>query len=373
MRLSDKNQRAMAWFVKEQYQVPGQEILSSLTEESVTKVQKESSVADFLREIKSRRDEILSQVTRIKDAIWENQGEQERCQKIIDDCEARKTTFSEIPDSVALKNEINREFEKRGIQSEARFACEYVLGLQNEDWRDSIEGYLGRRRYTILVEPEYYDIADDVLNASKYKYAHLFNTKLLMKKQVLPEEDSVVQFIEVRNPVAKQYFNYQLGRFHAVAMDQVRNHENAMSKEGRVSVAMDSYFLNFHNIRFYCLGQESIEINRIKAVKCLEHLRQSYGEYKGRLMEETGKQSYLDTEMEFLPNTIMMPTGNIKRLSLTAPEKKQNKRHWRKRRSIIRNIWNFPRESESCKRSCRLLKLSEVRCMRINLRCRPCI
>ena len=289
----------MAWFVKEQYQVPGQEILSSLTEESVTKVQKESSVADFLREIKSRRDEILSQVTRIKDAIWENQGEQERCQKIIDDCEARKTTFSEIPDSVALKNEINREFEKRGIQSEARFACEYVLGLQNEDWRDSIEGYLGRRRYTILVEPEYYDIADDVLNASKYKYAHLFNTKLLMKKQVLPEEDSVVQFIEVRNPVAKQYFNYQLGRFHAVAMDQVRNHENAMSKEGRVSVAMDSYFLNFHNIRFYCLGQESIEINRIKAVKCLEHLRQSYGEYKGRLMEETGKQSYLDTEMEF--------------------------------------------------------------------------
>lgn len=65
----------MAWFVKEQYQVPGQEILSSLTEESVTKVQKESSVADFLREIKSRRDEILSQVTRIKDAIRENQGE----------------------------------------------------------------------------------------------------------------------------------------------------------------------------------------------------------------------------------------------------------------------------------------------------------
>ena len=145
-------------------------------------------------------------MTRIKDAIRENQGEQERCQKIIDDCEARKTTFSEIPDSVALKNEINREFEKRGIQSEARFACEYVLGLQNEDWRDSIEGYLGRRRYTILVEPEYYDIADDVLNASKYKYAHLFNTKLLMKKQVLPEEDSVVQFIEVRNPVASGTF-----------------------------------------------------------------------------------------------------------------------------------------------------------------------
>lgn len=102
-----------------------------------------------------------------------------------------------------MKNEINREFEKRGIQSEARFACEYVLGLMDETWRDVIEGYLGGRRYTILVEPEYYDIADDVLNASKYKYAHLFNTKLLMRKDIKPVEDSVVQFIDAKNQVAK--------------------------------------------------------------------------------------------------------------------------------------------------------------------------
>ena len=87
----------------------------------------------------------------------------------------------------------------------------------------------------------------------------MFNTKLLMKKEVIPEEDSVVRFIEVKNPVAKQYFDYQLGRFHATTKDKVRNYENAMSKEGRVSVAMDSYFLRFDKIRFYCLGQETIE------------------------------------------------------------------------------------------------------------------
>ena len=289
----------LAWFGEEQYLVREQRILCSLTEDNIARVQKESCISAFFGEIKHYREEILSKITRIKDALQDNQKEQDECQQIIKDCEARKTTFTEIPDYVALKNEINHEFEKRGIQSEARFACEYVLGVRDEAWRDSIEGYLGRRRYTILVEPEYYDIADDVLNVSRNKYAHLFNTKLLMKKQITSEDDSVVRFIEVKNPVAKKYFEYQLGRFHAADKAKVRNYENAMSKEGRVSVAMDSYFLRFDKIRFYCLGQESIELNRIKAVKRLEKLKQICSDYHEQLSEQKVKESYLDIQMQF--------------------------------------------------------------------------
>ena len=289
----------VAWFVDEQCKVRQQSMLSSLTLSSIARVEKESAVDAFLAEIKRHRDEILGKITRIDDFIKDNNDEQARCQQIIDDCDAKKATFSEIPEYVALKNEINRAFEKRGIQSEARFACEYVLGLMDETWRDVIEGYLGGRRYTILVEPEYYDIADDVLNASKYKYAHLFNTKLLMRKDIKPVEDSVVQFIDVKNQVAKKYFDYQLGRFHATTVDKVRNYENAMSKEGRVSVAMDSYFIRFDRIKFYCLGQETIEINRIRAVRKLTGLKKAYIELQEQHIAEKSKISYLDTEIKF--------------------------------------------------------------------------
>ena len=289
----------ISWFIGEQHKVSGQNVLSSLTLDSVVKVEKESAVSAFLSEIIKYRDEILSKITRIGDALKDNDDEQAKCQQIIADCDAKKTTFSEIPEYVALKNEINREFEKRGIQSEARFACEYVLGLKDEAWRDVIEGYLGGRRYTILVEPEYYDIADDVLNVSKHRYAHLFNTKLLMRKEINPVQDSVVQFIDVKNQVAKLYFAYQLGRFHATTIDRVRNYENAMSQEGRVSVAMDSYFIRFDKIKFYCLGQETIELNRIKAVKKLEGLKRACIELQEQLNVEKSKMSYLDTEKEF--------------------------------------------------------------------------
>lgn len=302
----------VAWFVEEQSKVTQQSILSSLTLANVARVEKESAVEAFLAEIKKYRDEILGKITRIGDYIKDNNDEQARCQQIIDDCDAKKTTFSEIPEYVALKNEINREFEKRGIQSEARFACEYVLGLMDETWRDVIEGYLGGRRYTILVEPEYYDIADDVLNASKYKYAHLFNTKLLMRKDIKPVEDSVVQFIDAKNQVAKKYFDYQLGRFHATTVDKVRNYENAMSKEGRVSVAMDSYFIRFDRIKFYCLGQETIELNRIRAVKKLEGLKEAYIELQKQLTAEKSKMSYLDIEVKFLVFITMMLAKNMR-------------------------------------------------------------
>lgn len=295
----EKINQMIAWFDKLQHKVPDKDILTSLTLNTISRVQKECSVKYFLAEIQNYRDELIGNKARISDLLKENLKEQTKYQQIIEDCDAKKTNFSEIPEYVALKNEINREFNNRGIKSEARFACEYVLGLKDEEWRDTIEGYLGRRRYTILVEPEYYDIADDILNSSKNKYAHLFNTKLLMQKDITPEKDSVVQFIEVKNPVAKQYFNYQLGRFHATTKDKVKNYENALSKEGRVTVAMDSYFLRFDRIKFYCLGQETIELNRIKAVKNLEQLKQAYQENQEILRMEEKNIDFLTDRMQF--------------------------------------------------------------------------
>ncbi len=181
-RFQTRVSELLAWFYNEKVDVAEKNILSSLLLDNFTAVQKKNSVNKLFQEVKNYRDKIISGLTRINDFINENYKQQVKWQRIIDECNVKKTTFSEVPDYVALKNEINKEFEKRGIKQEACFACEYVIGLTDEAWRDVIESYLGMRRYTILVGPGYYDIADYVLNNSKNKYAHLFNTKLLMKK-----------------------------------------------------------------------------------------------------------------------------------------------------------------------------------------------
>ena len=296
--LQNRINELIVWVEKENYNVPDKNVLGSLLKDTFSSAEKEKSVDELIKRLKDIKDTIHSTITRIKDQIEKNNIVQNDCQIVIDNCKSKITTFSEIPDYVALKNKINKEFKNRGIQSEARFACEYVLELTNESWRDVIEGYLGRRRYTILVEPEYYDMADDILNSTRNTDAHLFNTKLLMKKEISVADDSVVNFLLIKNPVAKKYFDYQLGRFSAVSIDNIRDYENAMSKEGRVSVAMDGFFIKPENVRFYYLGQETVELNKQKAEKKLKDLKEQNQEKKEELSNQESNHSYLDTEID---------------------------------------------------------------------------
>ncbi len=273
----------MNQFIEEKEPVDGQKILSSLCGYEYTAAEKAEAIARFKQKIGERYDRLVMRAADIKRELVDLNRSLDVQHRIIEECKKHRSTFAQIPEYVGLRDEINREFEKRNIPSKARFACEYVIALKDEAWRDAIEAFLGPRRYTILVEPQYYDIADDVLNRSDHCYAHLFNTKLLMKKKVHVEADSAVFQLEIKHTIAKRYFEYQLGRMHAVELNNVKEYENAISREGRVSVAMDSYFLRFDRIRVYYLGQKTFELNRLRAEK--EILRLSEDK-KAKLKEE---------------------------------------------------------------------------------------
>lgn len=275
-------------FFKEKETVEDRDVLASLCWHGYTAAKKEAAAARLKQKVSERYDGVVMRAADADRKLEEITRGLEAQHRIIEDCRKHRNTFAQIPEYVGLREEINREFEKRNIRTKAQFACEYVIGLKDEAWRDAIEAFLGPRRYTILVEPQYYDIADGVLNRSEHRYAHLFNTKLLMKKKVHVEEDSAVFQLEIKNPVAKQYFDYQLGRMHAVELSAVKEYENAISREGRVSVAMDSYFLRFDRLRSYYLGQKTFELNWFRAEKEILRLNE---DKKGVLAEKKELES----------------------------------------------------------------------------------
>lgn len=286
-------------FSREGRSVEKKEVLSSLCRSDYAAFEKESAVSSLKQAVNDCYDRLLGQLALIGQEIEKMEQMLNEQMKVLEEAKKHRNTYAKIPDYVGLKEEINREFAKRKIRSEAKFACEYVIGITDETWRDAIEAFLGPRRYTILVEPKYYGIADDVLNRSQHRYAHLFNTELLMEKDVEVKEDSAVHFLEIKNPVAKKYFNYQLGRMHAVKINEVRKFENAISVEGRVSVAMDSYFLRFDKIQSYYLGQETFELNRKRAEKEIARLQE---ERKETLSVKTGlvdRKNQLNKDKEF--------------------------------------------------------------------------
>ena len=107
--------------------------------------------------------------------------------------------YSNIQEQVELIKEINREFKKHGISEEAHMAYEYVVALKDENWRNAIETFLGVHRYAIIVSKDAFDIANAVLDRSRYRYVELVNTKRLMSKKLECKEDSVFLYLDIQN------------------------------------------------------------------------------------------------------------------------------------------------------------------------------
>ena len=280
-------------------------VLASLCETTVSALIKEQAVEKLRRMTEQAQEALVKRVGRMEAELEQVENQLRRQLEIAEEYRRRRGAYDQIPEYVGLRDEINREFARRGIREQARFACEYVIGLKEEAWRDALESFLGPRRYTILVEPQYYDVADEVLNHSSYRYAHLFNTKLLMRKKVEVEEDSAVRLLDIRNPVAQRYFDWQLGRMHAVALEQVREYENAIAQEGRVSVAMDSYFLRFDRLRAYYLGQETFELNRRRAEREAARLQESKKELLAQRAQTEARKGELSAAVIFLRQTYL--------------------------------------------------------------------
>lgn len=309
-------------FFQEAEQIADKNILASLCGYEYTAAQKASAVAGMKQRIDLAYDKKVKQIVRVESEIEELERGLDAQNRILEECKRHQNTYGQIPEYVGLKEQINRELERRKLSARAQFACEYVIGLEDEEWRDAIEAFLGPRRYTILVDPEYYEIADDVLNQSEYRYAHLFNTKLLMRRKVSVEEDSVVSMLQIKNPVAKRYFEFQLGRMHAVSLEQVRMYENAISKEGRVALAMDGYFLRFDRIRSYYLGQKTFELNRIRAQKEISRLQEEKKQKLAAKQELEAQKSILAQNKEFFREYDYDAHATYQRVSGEARESK---------------------------------------------------
>lgn len=241
--------------------------LSNLSDPDIPSSIKNTEISEF----RNRMDQLLEKLNReayeLERSLEEVQMQKTNIAEIIQGCDRNLPDYSRVSNQLGLIREINHKFKELNINSEAKFSSSFVIELKNEEWRNSIETFLGIHRYSILVEPEYFDIANKVLDNSQYKYVELVNTQQLCRKEFDIVDDSLLHQLEIRNETAKKYFAYWLGRIHAVEMDDVSNYENAISKEGKISRNMAVTFLNFKNLGSYCLGEDAIKLNKDRAIR----------------------------------------------------------------------------------------------------------
>lgn len=294
LEVFQKNMQEIVNMLQEsKLQLPDFSMVGKLTSKEIELAEKKQFVGLLKEQIRASRDNMIADKTMLDRELSEIQ---EKCTEqvaIIENCNKNKPDYTYVREQMELIHEINREFQKRGIEDEARMAFEYVVELKDEGWRDAIEAFLGIHRYAIIVSPEAFAAANAVMDASRHRYVELVNTRRLVTKQISCEEDSVFHFLHIQNEAAANYFKFWLGRIHAVEKEDVPKFDNAMSREGKLSRNMAVTYVNTKKLKSYCLGGKAIELNRLSAEKKLRQL-------ENQEREVLCRQEKMQQQSEFL-------------------------------------------------------------------------
>lgn len=275
------------------------DVVDRLTSKDCEIAEKQRFIDLLKEEVRNCRDRLIEDGTLLKKELEGIQGECIEQSNIIENCNKNKADFSHVQEQIELIREINNVFKKQGINEEAHMACEYVVALKDENWRNAIEAFLGIHRYAIIVPSETFDVANAVLDRSKHRHVELVNTKRLMSREMKCEEDSVFNYLHIQNETAANYFKFWLGKIHAVALEDVPKFDNAMSVEGKLSRNMAVTYINTKKIKSYCLGSQAIELNRRAAEKKLCELENIEKEILLQQKELQSKSDYLGNSLDY--------------------------------------------------------------------------
>ena len=198
-----------------------QELISCVREYR-TQLQKLDSEANVAA-LKSLTDDVIhckqkyfaglqGELAKLQIQLKQNHAEREKLNKKISKLKRKKLTY---PSGVELLTEtIQEEFASLGREIQPGVLCE-MLEIQDEEWRNAIEGYLNTQRFYVLVEPENFDIAlgiyDRLRKEKKVYGVGLINTRDLENYDTAPA-GTLASVVTSQNQYARQYSNMILGK-----------------------------------------------------------------------------------------------------------------------------------------------------------------
>jgi hypothetical protein len=141
------------------------------------------------------------------------------------------------PDSAELlRNSINEELQKRGMEPDAKILCE-LLYMEDTDWQECAEAVLGFRRFDIIVPPAHYYPAKMVFSSlgDQVGDVSLVNTAGLERDSVrwkAPAQNMLAYKIGSENHYARQYANYLLHNIVCCeSEDDLEKHSRSVTRD----------------------------------------------------------------------------------------------------------------------------------------------
>ena len=152
----------------------------------------------FLGTLQAKMNELIDQINQISSAV---RGLQQN-----------KLNYN--PHLVALRNEIAEGLKRIYNYDINVHIFAELCEITDPEWADTVEIFLGNRRFNLIVEPRYYDQALQIYARIKDRF-HLYGIGLINTKQIAKftkyEKNSLASIIDSENSDARAYINYSCG------------------------------------------------------------------------------------------------------------------------------------------------------------------
>lgn len=179
-----------------------------------------------------RYGRLQREIAELRIRVEEKKKERGGLDQKIKSLERKKLSYPEAVER--LLHAVREEFAELGIDENPRVLCE-LLEIEDESWRDAVEGYMNTQRFYILVEPESFDIAlgiyDRLRREHKAYGAGLINTRKMEAYDVAPE-GTLANVVTSQNIYAKRFINMILGKVRMCERyDELKQYPTSVTRQ----------------------------------------------------------------------------------------------------------------------------------------------
>lgn len=268
---------------------------------------------------------VQGELAQLKIQLDQNRTEMEKCGKKLGKLKRKKLTY---PVGVELLVEtLQEDFAQIGREVQPGILCE-MLEIQDEEWRDAVEGYLNTQRFYVLVKPEDFDLAlgtyDRLRREKKVYSVGLINTKDLEKYDTAPE-GTLASVVTSRNPYARQYSNMILGKVQLCERyEDLKKYPNSITKgcmryQNRVASAIKP---EVYKVPF--IGKNAFKVQMIQAEEEYGKLEELLEKQEKQLADQKKISEFLSTDCDVDIKYRLDVTGTLKNVKASMEKCEEN-------------------------------------------------
>lgn len=154
---------------------------------------------------------------------------------------------------------IDKYFEEHWIQDKAKVVCDCIdFNTNDPDWKATLESYLGNIRFFIVVKPENYQVAKEIIKNGNFYNVSVIDTTETSDKSA--RNGSICDLLTYSNEYVEQFLKYKYGGIMAVetclnGVPDTKYHY--LGKDG-TTYGGRAFSLKNKKVQFY-IGQEAKE------------------------------------------------------------------------------------------------------------------